>query len=325
VVIGRRTLLGGALAAAVLPRTAGAQSGARVLRLGVLLFSDPGSDPNFRDFREGMRELGYVEGQNLSIDYRYAEGQPDRLPELAADVVRARPDVIFVLGGDVAPFAKRATHTIPIVFSSSADPVRAGLVPSLARPGGNLTGVTFITSDLAGKRLQFLREAAPRTSRVAVLWNPDHLEDEFRETQAAAGPLGVQILSCEVRTTSDFEQAFQSAAAWKADGVSVIPSRATVRHRVAIVEFATKQRLALAGGWGLWAESGALLSYGPDVNVMVRRAAGYVDRIVKGAKPADLPVEQPTKFELVVNLRTARALALTMPQSLLLRADRVIQ
>jgi putative ABC transport system substrate-binding protein len=325
VVIGRRTLLGGALAAAVAPGAAGAQSGTRAVRLGVLLFTDPGTDPNFRAFREGMRELGYVEGQNLTIEYRSAEGRPERLAELAADLVRTRPEIIFALGGDVAPFAKRATETIPIVFGSSADPVRARLVATLSRPGGNVTGVTFITSDLAGKRLQFLKEAAPRISRVAVLWNPDHLEDEFRETQTAAGPLGLQVLSLEVRTAGDFELAFQSATAWKADGVSVIPSRATVRHRAAIVEFATKHRLAVAGGWGLWAESGALLSYGPDINVMVRRAAGYVDRIVKGARPGDLPVEQPTKFELIVNLKTAKALELTIPQSLLLQADRVIE
>ncbi len=320
--IGRRALLGGALAAVAAPRAAGAQ---RAVRLGVLLFSDPGTDPNFRAVRERLRELGYVEGQNLVIEYRYAEGRPERLPELAADLVRAHPDVIFVLGGDVASFATRATETIPIVVSSSADPVQAKLVASLARPGGNITGVTFITSDIAGKRLQFLKEAAPRTSRLAVLWNPDHLDGELRETQVAAGPLGVQVLSLEVRAPADFEQAYQAAGAWKADAVSAIPSRATVRHRAAIVEFAAKQRFPLAGGWGLWAESGALLSYGPDVNLMVRRAVDYVDRIVKGAKPADLPVEQPTKLELILNLKTAKALGLTIPQSLLLRADRIIE
>src|SRR2546422_8569071 len=239
---------------------------------------DPGTDPNFRAVREGLREHGYVEGQNLTIEYRYAEGRPERLPELATDLVRTRPDVIFVLGGDVAPFAKRATDSIPIVMTASGDPVRARLVASLSHPGGNVTGVTFLTSDLAGKRLQLLKEAAPRTSRLAVLWNPEHHDDELRETQAAAGPLGVQVLSLEVRTAGDFEHAFQSATAWKADAVSAIPSRSTVRNRAAVVEFARKHRLPLAGGWGLWAESGALLSYGPDVDVMIRRAVGYVDR-----------------------------------------------
>jgi putative ABC transport system substrate-binding protein len=321
----RRALLGGALAGAVAPRWACAQAPGRTVRLGVLLFSDPGSDPNFRAFRDGMRELGYVEGRNLVIDYRYAEGRPERLPDLAGEIVRMRPDIIVAQGGDVAPFAKRATDTIPIVFSSSADPVRAGLVASLGRPGGNATGVTFITADLAGKRLQLLKEIAPRVSRLAVFWNPDHFDDEFRETQAAAGPLGMQILSLEARTAADFEQAYQSALAWKADAATAVPSRATLRHRDALTAFALKHQMPMTGGWGLWAESGALVSYGPDVNVMVRRCATYVDRIAKGAKPADLPVEQPTKFDLVVNVKTAKALGLTVPQSLLLRADRVIE
>jgi putative ABC transport system substrate-binding protein len=323
--LARRTLLGGALATMLAPPAVRAQPVGRAVRLGVLLFSDPGTDPNFRAFRDSLRELGYVEGQNLTIDYRYAEARPERLPELATDLVRARPDVIFAMGGDVAPFAKRATDTIPLVFTSSADPVRAKLVASLARPGGNATGVTFLTADLAGKRLQFLREAAPRISRVAVFWNPDHFDDEFREIQAAGGRLGIQVQSLEVRSAADFEHAYASATAWKADALIAVPSRATLRNRDAMVAFAGKHSLPFAGGWELWPESGALLSYGPDVNLMVRRSATYVDRIVKGAKPADLPVEQPTKFDLVVNLKTAKALGLTVPQALLVQADRVIQ
>jgi putative ABC transport system substrate-binding protein len=291
----------------------------------VLLYSDPGTDPNFRAFRDGLRDLGWVEGRNLSVEYRHAEGRPERLPELAADLVRARPDVIFALGGDVAPFAKRATETIPIVFSASGDPVRGGLVMSLARPGGNATGVTFLTSDVAAKRLQFLKEAASHTSRLGVLWNPDHKADELRETQAAAERLGVQVRSLEVRSAGDFDPALESAVRWRADALVAVPLRATVRKRDEIVAFAAKHRVPLAGGWGLWAESGALLSYGPDVDMQVRRAAVYVDRIAKGAKPADLPVEQPTKLDLVVNLKTARALGLTIPQSLLVRAERMIE
>jgi putative ABC transport system substrate-binding protein len=323
--IGRRMLLGGALAAAALPRAGAAQPRARVVRLGVLLFSDPGSDPQMRAFREGLREHGYVEGQNLTVEYRYAEGRPERLPELAVDLVRARPDVIFTIGGDVAPFLRDATRTIPIVIVTSADPVRGRLVASVASPGGNITGVTLLSSDLAAKRLHLLKEAAPKVSRVGVVWNPEHADDEYRETETAARALGVEVLSLEGRDPGQIDGALQSATASRADGLFIVSSRATVRSRDRIVELAGRRRLPLAGGWGLWAETGALLSYGPDVNLMVRRATGHVDRIVKGAKPADLPVEQPTKFELVVNVKTAKALGLTVPESLLGRADRVIQ
>jgi putative ABC transport system substrate-binding protein len=324
--IHRRTLLGGALAAALAPRAASAQPGGKTLRLGVLLFSDPGTDPNFRAFRDGMRALGYVEGQNFTIDYRYAEGQPERLPALAAELVRGRPEIILALGGDVAPFATAVTSTIPIVFAVSSDPVRGKLVKSLAHPGTNATGLTFLAAELAPKRLQLLREAAPRISRLAVIWNPEHFDDEFRDTNAAARAAGLQVQSFEVRGTGpQLDAALQGAATWRCDGLIAVSSRQIARNRRAIIEFATRQRVPLAGGWGPWAEDGGLLSYGPDLNVVVRRAANYVDRIVRGAPPADLPVEQPTKLDLVVNARTAKALGLTLPQPLLVRADRVIE
>jgi putative ABC transport system substrate-binding protein len=326
-VLARRTLLGGALALAAAPRAARAQPGGRAVRLGVLLYTDPGSDPNFPSFREAMRDLGYVEGRNLTIEYRYAEGRSERLVELAADLVRTRPDVIFVLGGDVAPSAAAATATIPIVVAISTDPVRGKLVGSLARPGGNVTGLTFQAAELAAKRLQLLKEAAPRISRLSVIWNPQHVDDEFRDTEAAARSLGVQVQSLELGGAgpAQLESAFQTATAWRCDSLVAVSSRQVSRNRQAVIDFATRQRLPLAGGWGPWAENGALLSYGADLNLVVRRAAGYVDRIAKGARPGDLPFEQPTKFELVVNVKTAKALGLVVPQSLLLRADRVIE
>ena len=321
----RRTFLAtlglGLLAAT---RGAGAQP-ARTARIGVLLFSAPAADPNLPAFRDAMRDLGWIEGRNLAFEYRYAEGRAERLPGLAAELVRLTPDLVYVLGGDVAPFAKNATRTIPIVVAVSTDPVQAGLVPSLARPGGNLTGVTFLLSDLATKRLEMLHEIAPKASRIAVLWNPDHADPDFREIRAAAPKVGARIVSLEVRRPDDFEAAFQTALRERADALIVVSSRLMIRERRRILEFAAAQRLPLATGWGAWAEDGALLTYGPNINEIVRRSAGHVDRILKGAKPADLPFEQPTRFELVVNLKTAQALGLTLPQSVVVRADRVIQ
>jgi ABC-type uncharacterized transport system substrate-binding protein len=241
--------------------------------------------------------------------------------ELAA----LKPDVIFAMGGDVAPFVRTATNTIPIVVAVSNDPVRAGLVPSLARPGGNITGVTFVSSELAAKRLQFLMEAAPRISRVAVLWNPDHIDPEYAETAAAGRTLGIRVQSLEVRTLDDLEGAFQAADSGRAEAIIVVSSRLTTLGRQRIIELATRRRLPIVAGWGPWPQGGALLSYGPDVDAGVRRAATYVDRILKGASPGTLAVEQPTKFDLVINLKTAKALGLTIPPSLLARADQVIE
>lgn len=308
----------------VASRVARAQQ-ARTARIGVLVFSTPTTDPNVPVWRDALRDLGWIEGRNLTLEYRYAEGRAERLPQLAADLVRRAPDLIYALGGDVAPFAKNATRSIPIVMAVSNDPVEAGLVASLARPGGNVTGLTFLLSDLAAKRLELLHEIAPRASRIAVLWNPEHADPDFKETQAAAPTLGVRIVSLEVRRPEDFDAAFQTALRERADALIVVSSRLMTRERRRILEFAAKQRLPLATGWGAWAEGGALLAYGPNIDDIVRRSAGHVDRILKGARPADLPVEQPTRFELVLNLKTAQALGLTPPPSLLLRADRVIQ
>ena len=297
------------------------QAGGR--RLGVLLFSS--TDPNVAALRQGLADLGHTESRNITIEYRDAGGKPERLPNLAVQLVAAKPDVILALGGDVAPFVRAATSTIPIVMVVSNDPVAAGLIASIARPGGNITGLTFVSSDLASKRLQLLKDMAPRVSRVGVLWNPDHVDPEYRETQKAAQALGMRIQSLEVRNAGDFDTAWQSASATHVEAVIAVSSRLMTLNRQRIIESSQERRLLLASGWGPWAKEGALFSYGPDLNAITRRAAYYVDRILKGAKPADLPVEQPTKFELVINLKTAKALGLTIPQSLLARADEVIQ
>jgi putative ABC transport system substrate-binding protein len=318
----------GALLAVVLlaaPVAAPAQTPGKVARLGVMLFSTPPTEPNLPALVAGLRELGYVEGRNLALEYRYAEGRPERFGELATQLAALKPDVIVVLGGDMVPFVKRATSTIPVVMLTSQDPVEGGVVASFARPGSNLTGVAFVSSETAGKRLQFLKEAAPSLTRVAVLWNPDHPDGEYRNTEAAAWQLGVQVRSLEVRRPEDFEAAFQTATRERLEALLVVSSRFMNLNRARILEFAGRQRLPLVTGWGPWARAGGLMSYGPDLDALVRRAAMHVDRILKGASPATLPVEQPTKFELVINLKTARAVGLTIPPSLLGRADQVIQ
>jgi putative ABC transport system substrate-binding protein len=315
------------LAFAVLatPLAAEAQPAASMARLGVLLFGTPATEPGLPPLRDGLRDLGYVEGRNIVLEYRFAEGKAERLPDLARELASLKPNVIFALGGDVAPSAKSATSTIPIVVSVSLDPVQAGLVGGLARPGGNITGVTFVSSELAAKRLQLLKEAAPGISRVGVLWNPAHPDFEYKETLVAGQRLGIHVQSLEVGYPGDFEATFQAATAARAEAVIVASSRQTVLNRQQIIELAAKHRILLVTGWGPWAQAGALLSYGPDFGAIIRRAAIHVDKILKGAKPGDLPIEQPTKFDLVINLKTARAYGLPIPPSLLARADRVIE
>ena len=237
----------------------GAQQPRKLSRLGVLLYSDPKADPNLTLFRQGLTELGYAEGQNLSIEYRFAEGKPQRLPALAASLVSAKPDVIFALGGDVVPAAQKATKTIPIVMWVSNDPVHAGIVASLARPGGNTTGVTLILDELAGKRLELLKEVAPRIANVAVLWNPDHADPEFREIQRAARSLNVRVESLQVRQGEDFEHAFQDATKAKVEALIVVSSRLVNHYRERIVDYTAKARLPLIGDRGPWTTLGGLL------------------------------------------------------------------
>ena len=318
------TILGGA-AASLVPGRLRAQRAAKLPRLGIVLYSSPRGDPNNEAFRRGLSELGYVDGQNIALEYRFAEGKLERLPELAADLVRLNPDMIFALGGDVAPHVRDATKTIPIAFVVSTDPVRSGLVASLAHPGGNATGVTLLSDELAAKRLLLLKEAAPQLSRVAVLFNPDHIDNELREAERAAASLKVKLHLAEMRRSSDLDSAFAGILQAGVDGLYVVSSRQTVANIPRVTEFAAQNRLPLAGGWGAWAEAGGLLSYGPNVGEMVRQSAVYVDKILKGSRPADLPVQQPTRFEFMINLKTAKALGLALPESFLLQADKVIE
>jgi putative ABC transport system substrate-binding protein len=316
------TLAGSLLAA---PLAAGAQQATKIPRVGILLFGTPDTDPSLPSFRAGLRDLGHVEGKTIVLEYHYAGGKPERLPDLARDLVGTKPNVIFALGGDVAPFVRTATSTIPIVVAVSNDPVQAGLVATLARPGGNLTGVTFVSSDLAAKRMQLLTEIAPAISRVGVLWNPDHIDPEYRESQGAGRTLGVEIHSLEVRGPGDLDRAFRAAVGARVEAIVVVSSRLMLVNQQPITELATRHRMLLVGGWGAWPQAGALFSYGPDLDVLVRQAATHVDKVLKGARPGDIPIVQPTKFELIINLRTAKALGLTIPPSLLQRADRVIE
>lgn len=316
-------LLGGAVAAR--PIAARGQQRATVPRLGALLFSTPEADPQMQLVHSGLRELGYVAGQNLIVFYRYAEGKPDRLADLAAALVGEKPDLLLALGGDVAPYAVKATSTIPIVFLSSADPIRLGLAASLARPGGNATGITLLLDDTASKRLELLKEVVPRVKHAAFLWNPDHPDNELREAERAAQSLSVRLQLVEMRGSGDVDAALRAVTDAGCDALYVVSSRQTVLNTSRIVDFATRHRLPLAGGWGTWAHAGGLLSYGPNINDMMRRLVAYVDKVLKGAKPADLPIEQPTKFEFVINVKVAKSIGVDVPPILLSRADEVIE
>jgi ABC-type uncharacterized transport system substrate-binding protein len=323
----RREFVGGvaALLAANRPFPTHAQQAARRPRVGVLIYSTPDQDPNTRAFLEGLRQLGYADGQNVVIEYHSAQGRPERLPELAAALVGSKPDVIFALGGDVTPHAAKATQTIPIIYAMSADPVLLGLAASLAKPGGNSTGVTFLSDQLAAKRLETFREAAPRMSRVGVVRDPGHADNEIPVAQRAAQALKLELQPVEIRAPADLDRTLAAAVQANVDGLYIVSSRQTVANAQRIVEFANRERLPLVGGWGAWVQAGGLMSYGPNVADMIRQASTYVDKVLKGVKPGDLPIQQPTRFELLVNLKTAKALGLNIPDSFLLRAEKVIE
>ncbi len=310
----------------VAPRATEAQQAGMVPRIGVLSQAAP---PNNRveSLKQGLRDLGWVEGQNVGVEYRYANDKLERLPQLAAELVRLKVDVIVTGGEPAIRAAREATSTIPIVMAISGDPVETGLVASLARPGGNITGLSLLNLELGGKRLALLKETVPKVSRVAVLWNATNPVKalELKSTQVAAAALGVRVTSFEVREPTDFALAFAAIAKARSNGLVPLGETLTISHRKQIGEFAVKSRLPKFAELREFAEAGGLMTYGASLRDLYRRAATCVDKILKGAKPADLPVEQPTKFELVINLKTAKALSLKIPQSVLIRADEVIQ
>jgi len=321
----RRAFIAGTLALLVVPLAAEAQAPRRIARIGVLS-AGAASDARVEDLRRELLELGYVEGQNLSTTYRWADGRLDRLPELAAELVAGTPDVIIAIGPAVWA-AKQATSSVPIVIAFSGDPVSNGVVSNLARPGGNITGFSYMSTDLAAKRLELLNQMLTAHSRIAILYNPDEpaTAPEMRQTEAAARTIGVTLYPLAARRVDDLEALFAAAIRERVHGLLVFTHGFAVLHQGRIIELAARQRLPTMYGWRDFVRDGGLMSYGPDLQVIIRRAASYIDRIVRGERPGNLPVEQPTKFELVINLKTANALGLTIPPSVLARADEVIQ
>jgi putative tryptophan/tyrosine transport system substrate-binding protein len=328
-VVDRRTFIGGVAGGLLAaPFTLLAQQSGRVRRIGFLARTSADSlSPLLDSFRQGLRDLGWIEGKSISIEYQFGDGQLSRLGELATELVRRNVDVIVTVDTPPTQAAQKATSTIPIVIAVSADPVGAGLVTSLAHPGGNTTGLSLLAPGSDQKNLELLKEALPKARRVAMIWDPNNRGMTLRLTaiQAAAPKLEMEIQSIAAGGPDDLAGALTAAAKKPPDALIVLsPIYAAYRNEV--VNFTTKTRVPLIFDTkGLAGEPGALLSYGVDLAVLFRRAAGYVDKILKGAKPSDLPIEQPTKFELVINLKTAKALGITIPQSLLLRADEVIE
>jgi ABC-type uncharacterized transport system substrate-binding protein len=326
--IGRRTFLALASGSLLAAPPAGAQPSPKSARIGFLSLAS-GPTPTM-DISLGLRELGWIEGQNLAIDYRWAADREDQLPALAAELVQRKVDVIVTSSTPAAFAAKRATTTIPIVATFVADPVGSGLVASLGRPGGNITGLTTLATGLVAKRLELLKSVVAGSNRMAVLWQPGvfserTIRDMMEETEVAARTLGFQLRFLEARRPNDLEHAFSAMKQAQVGGLLVFPGPMLFGERKSVVTQAAKSRLPAVYPWREAPSAGGLMSYSTNFPEMYRRSAIYVDKILKGAKPADLPVEQPTKFELVINLKTAKALGLTIPQSLLLRADEVIQ
>jgi putative tryptophan/tyrosine transport system substrate-binding protein len=320
-------MLGAGALATPLMSFAQQQTG-KVLRVGLLSPFSPSATVSWHQaFRLGLRDLGWIEGQNISIVYRYAEGRTDRLPEIAADLVRQKVDVIVAALVVDALAAKEATSTIPIVVAAAGDPVALKVVESEARPGGNVTGLSQISVEVVGKRLELLKDVVPNLSRVAVLWDPQNPVStlNWKELQIPAQQLAVQLLSLEVSSTNDFDKAFEDATKERAGALAVMPAPLFAGNFKRIADLAAKSRLPSIFQFSEFTDAGGLLAYGPDRSDMFRRAAAYVDKILKGAKPADLPMERPTKFEFVINMKTAKTLGITVPNPILLRATRLIE
>ena len=312
------------------PLTADAQQAAKVPRIGYLSQNLATGRHLLEAFLRGLRDLGYVEGRDFAIEYRDAAGKLERLPALAGELVALKVDVIVAGSTPHALAAKQATRTIPIVMAAAPDPVESGLVTSLARPGGNVTGSSNVGPDLIGKRLEQLKQAIPGVTRVAVLWQPGDLgeraeQDALRGAEVAARALGLRLQFVEARGPGDFGRAFSEMSRARAGALTLLPSAGLYSERRRLVDLAAKKRLPAVYTSREFVDAGGLMSYGPNIADLFRRAATYVDRILKGAKPSDLPVEQPTKFELVINLKTAKALGLTIPPAVLGRADGLIQ
>jgi putative ABC transport system substrate-binding protein len=327
----RRQLLGAAMGSALVflarPLTGHAQAGRKVPRIGFLMATSPAAVPERLDgFRKGLAELGYVEGQTIAVEWRYADAKLDRLPELAAELVRLNVDVIVTGGRSATKPAKEATRTIPIVMANSDDPVGAGFVASLARPGGNITGLSSHYREISAKQLELLRIFLPKLSRVAVLTNPvtpgTHVREEIG---AIAQPLGLQTRTIDVEKQQDFERALQAATDWQAGALLVAADQLFTANRKRIIDVVAKHRMTAIYAWPEFVEAGGLMSYGASQVDMYRRAAAYVVRILKGARPADMPIEQPNKFELYLNLETAKRLGIAFPESILVRADRILE
>ena len=322
-------MLLGLLAFAVAPLAAEAQQAGKVYRIGYLSTPTRESvEHGLAAFLRTLRALGWIEGQNLIIEYRWAEGNVERLPALAAELVRGKVDVIVAPAGSAALAAKNATSTIPIVMIFASDPVETGLVASLRRPGGNITGTTFTPGpEIFGKQLQILKEAVPHASRVAILSNPadPSFALQVRQVEATARSLGIRLQHVEARGPEEFDSAFAAMARDRADALLVTGTSTFLAHRTRLAELAVKGRLPTMHSFRESVEAGGLMAYAVNMADFVGRSAVYVDKILKGAKPADLPIEQPTKFELIINLKAAKALGITVPQALVLRADEVIQ
>jgi ABC-type uncharacterized transport system substrate-binding protein len=318
------------LAVVGVPLVGKAQQGASLPRIGLLAtgsLSDPRTPPFLQAFREGLRARGYVEGQNIAIEERYAEGSYDRLPGLAAELIRLKVNIIVAAGPQAIQAAKQATGTIPIVMASVGDPVATGFVANLARPGGNITGISLMMPELTGKQLNLLKEVLPKVSRVAFLGNAANptYAPALRQAQDAARALGLRLQPLAARDRNEIDSAFAAITKERADAVIVLGDTVLLDHRARIADHAVRRSLPSVFALREQAEAGGLLAYGPSLADGFRRAAPYVDKILKGAKPADLPIEQPVTFELVINLKTANALKLTIPQTVLLRADRIVQ